>query len=230
VDEAISLANRWQAQGECQWFRGQKEPWPLRSTLSRVRDTWAEAEAIERMVRFVELARTDDALAWLLDESYAHAFFGCLQHYGIPTHYIDFSRSPAIAAFFATNNPAQEQGKDACIYCFETEFLETVLAVVKKRNELPPTAYPEIVRVDIPDLLRMRAQEGEFLYCPAPGMERLFAPRAIVFPFQTPYSGVATSDVYPLDKSPLERHLEAIASQVGVASLYRWLDERDQRH
>lgn len=229
VDEAVGLAQQWLSRGECQWFRGQGLAWTLRSTLSRIHGTWAEAEGFEKMARFVALAKEDEAFAWLLDPQHVHAFFGCLQHYGIPTHYIDFSRSPEVAAFFATNNPDQKEDAEACIYCLETDFLGTVLEVVKGRGDRPEEEYPEIVHVDIADLWRMQAQQGEFLYCPAAGVERLLAPRAIVFPFDKPYSGLSTADVYPVAKSPLEQHLEAISSRIGVASIYRWLDQRDHR-
>src|SRR5438552_8706689 len=86
VEEAVALADRWFREGRYDWFRGQGESWPLRSTLHRAAESgMGELAVIEKLSRLSNKAQNDPALAWLLDESRVHDFFACAQHYGVPT-------------------------------------------------------------------------------------------------------------------------------------------------
>jgi hypothetical protein len=61
----------------------------------------------------------------------------------------------------------------------------------------------------VPDLWRLEAQHGCFLFCPYDNVERLYDFDRIFFPNTHPLRGVRREDVYPERKS----HLEVLLDQ-----------------
>lgn len=105
------------AETKLRWcFRGQTDAtWDLiprvRRGYSREQEKYLSNEFYVRArLRHTVLPASDDAAGWL----------ALMQHYGLPTRLLDWSRSPLVAAFFATepyqrhiNKPTR---KDACIW------------------------------------------------------------------------------------------------------------------
>src|SRR5262245_6799527 len=92
LEEAVDLAQRLKDDGDYDWFRGQLRDWPAHSSLRRLKASQDE-ERIEKTLRrytmFAEWVRQQPELKYVLES--ANDFFAILQHYGVPTNYIDFS-------------------------------------------------------------------------------------------------------------------------------------------
>lgn len=196
IQEALEIARRWKAEGRYNWFRGQTHPWPIVSTLGRLSEEQRE-KARKKMGRFYEWVKATPALEPIADEN---SFFAVAQHYGIPTNYIDFTTDPGIAAFFATQGQIPEGGKYGCIYCLNTK------DIVRFWKTVVPREYPqiELIEVGVPNLWRLEAQFGVFLYCPFDGLESWYAPDWILFPHSSPVATPTAEEVYPARKSSLE--------------------------
>jgi hypothetical protein len=128
------------------------------------------------------------------------------QHYGLPTHFVDFTTDPVAAAFFASQ-PSEAPGDEACIICLDSaeliEFWEDMASLPKFADD----PAPRVLRLDVPNLWRLEAQSGVSLFLPYVGFERLFDMDRIVFPIQSK----PTFDAhvfYPVQKSDLERLLD----------------------
>src|SRR4051812_34590385 len=122
IDEAIELASKFRDEKQYDWFRGQvRTEWPPYSSLMRrlLKDPDALTTQKGRLFRLAEwLGRTPGLEAMVQDTD---AFFAIAQHYGIPTHYIDFTTDPAVAGFFAadTKEPVPP-GTESCIFCLDS--------------------------------------------------------------------------------------------------------------
>ncbi|WP_328323938.1 FRG domain-containing protein [Kribbella sp. NBC_00382] len=211
VAEAQQLAERMKASGECNWFRGQTRNWPVLSSLSR-RDEAQHAEACDRMAAFDHwVDRNPDVRSMIRtrDDRIAVA-----QHYALPTNFVDFTTEPAVAAFFACHEPPLEWSSSdlSCIICVNTDDLRDVWETVRNAGvEIPPF---EEIRVDVPELWRLQAQRGIFLYFPFDeGFERhVYDFDRICFPSPQPPAGCSVSipeeDIYPTQQSQLEISLD----------------------
>ncbi|MBK7940112.1 MAG: FRG domain-containing protein [Lewinellaceae bacterium] len=205
--EALEMALELKRRGEADWFRGQSRNWPLLSSLNRHSDEAFEAAA-NRLANFMAWLKTIPVLQPIAEnEWYAMAV---AQHYGIPTHLIDFTTEPPVAAFFATPSTSSRppEVQEACIICLNTaefdEFREMIRAV---KPEWPD---PERVVVDIRELWRIDAQKGAFIYYPFDeGFEKhWFGFDRIVFPAHEPANAahrpIPEANIYPTQKSDLE--------------------------
>jgi hypothetical protein len=117
VADITREVNSLVAETNLRWcFRGQTDAtWDLlprvRRGYSREQEKYLSNEFYVRArLRHTVLPPSDDAAGWL----------ALMQHYGLPTRLLDWSRSPLIAAFFATE-PYQRHidkptRKDACIW------------------------------------------------------------------------------------------------------------------
>jgi hypothetical protein len=96
--EAIELARTFREKGAYDWFRGQASAaHPVVPTLLRATTDLRLAE--ERLDRFFGWARRTRGLEPIArDETQMHAV---AQHYGMPTHFVDFTVDPDVAGFFA---------------------------------------------------------------------------------------------------------------------------------
>lgn len=209
ITEAVKFASDWKAKGTHSWFRGQNQPWPLVSSLSRVTDDpqkfeWSQA----RIGHFCSWVKDMPALKHLLEEEHVHALFAVLQHYGVLTHYVDFTTEPDIAGFFAAYGPDVAPGTQGCIICIDPDDMVDLLRTASEVTGWQKESWPEKVIVSVNDLWRMQVQSGYFLYLPRAGVEHIYGYDRILFTHdETPYA-ISEERVYPKRKSALELQLD----------------------
>lgn len=205
IEDAVVLAERFRRQGRYDLFRGQREDWPVLATLARL-DRAGVSGAERRMQRFfgwVEAQPELHALAdredlALVDQKYAIA-----QHYGLPTLFCDFTVDPRIAAYFAGTPAAARGAGDSVIVCCNSAHFEAWT----RRCFDGSTPRPEVLRPSFPDLWRMQAQGGVFLFLPLQDVESHYLFDRIVFP-SAPFDDIDVADVYPKRRSRLEMLLD----------------------
>lgn len=110
------------------WFRGHRNAdWPVQPTLWRHGPAGRYTQSDERnfthrfrtraAIRYPQLPLYDDHAGWL----------SLMQHYGLPTRLLDWSRSPLVAAYFALEsylNPSLHDGEvDAAIWVLSPHLL-----------------------------------------------------------------------------------------------------------
>ena len=131
MQDAVELGVQFKDEGRYNWFRGQVKDWPPHSTAVRLlrRGDAEEIQRVEeRWTMFLRwLTHCPELSRWadLSQKCNVHAVEAIMQHYGIPTHYIDFSTEPAVAGFFAADTQTLEYGTMSCIYCLNTEDLKS---------------------------------------------------------------------------------------------------------
>lgn len=211
VNEAVALAREWQRAGTHSWFRGQnKEAWQLVSRLTRAQLLGPqEADAVHaRMGLLCKWVTSVPELRYLLEPEHVHAFFAVLQHYGVPTHYIDFTSNPAIAGFFAACGPDARPGEKGCIIAIDPDKIIGILRTLAEAQQKPQEARPEKVVVSVDNLWRLQAQSGNFLYLPMVDVESICAYDRIIFTHEDKPYDIAEEAIYPKRKSTLEIRLD----------------------
>lgn len=210
VEEAIKLAEAWRKEGRYDWFRGQIQAWPPASTIERKigADAGKQQEYQELIGRFLRWAKDRPDLAYLCDDKNMNALFAVLQHYGVPTCYIDFSKEPAIAGFFSADSiePPKEQIESA-IYCLNTEDLTRFYEEYTRKIPEYENLELEMVSVDVSNLWRLQAQSGHFVYANHPWY-RIYDMDKIVFPWTGYPAYPSKEEIYPMHKSALEQSLD----------------------
>jgi len=222
VGEAITIAEEFKLEGRYRWFRGQIRNWTLISSLNRHSDHASELRRIKHFLAWVKGTKGLEHLAAHLDSAIAVA-----QHHGLPTHFIDFTTEPRVAGYFASEGVETQVAKpfdlDAeqrrfygglparedigVILCLDQDALMDTWRAVSAM--LPPEAAPEFLELDVPDLWRLEAQHGAFLYCPAVGFEeKVFDLDRIVFPHTGQVREPPPELIYPTRKSHLESLLD----------------------
>jgi hypothetical protein len=207
VTEAVQLASEFRNSGRYDWFRGQLQNWPLKSSFARLTRSGQE-DALDKVARLEQWAKETQGLESLTSSiegvSNIDGLVAVAQHYGLPTNYIDFTTSPEIAGFFATDNPKSHPlEKESCIMCLNTGDLRDFW------TGMPPKyPAPEFIQLEVPNLWRLEAQEGCFLFCPYGDFENLYDLDRILFPGTGSFSGIQRTRIYPPIKSALEIALD----------------------
>ena len=198
VEEAVSLCARLKQDGKYDWFRGQRRNWPLQSSFARLDETQRE-EALQRMVRFEQWVKSTPGLEPI--GSSADTTIAVAQHHGLPTNFIDFTTDPVAAGFFASTELSidVDKGEYSCILCLDTQDLEDFWKTM-------PQCYrrAEFIRLSVPNLWRLEAQSGVFLFCPYANLEHIYDLDRILFPPSHLATGIPEYGYYPKRKSPLE--------------------------
>lgn len=107
------------------WFRGQREAkWDIQAGVYRDDHATQERNYVHRFrsragTRYAHLPNQDELALWL----------SLMQHYGLPTRLLDWSRSPLVAAYFALENymyDQEAQPTDAAIWVLEPHNLNLI--------------------------------------------------------------------------------------------------------
>ena len=209
VEEAVELAYKVKDEGRYNWFRGQVRDWLPVSSLQRVLasgDPEQKEKSTRRVAMFFDWIGTIPELRYLQAPEHIHDFFAVMQHYAIPTHYIDFTTDPGVAGFFAADTKSPPIDGKSCIYCLDTDDLMSLWDILKDLDERKGMNI-ELVKIDVQNLWRLQAQKGVFLftnynwYIDYP-MDR------ILFPYSGYPSYPTHERIYPEHKSPLEQLLD----------------------
>ncbi len=197
VEDAVRAAEQLQRSGRPYWFRGQAKDWPLRSSLVRVTAENRDL-VLEKIARYEGWVKHTPGLENLAANT--DAAIAVAQHYGLPTNFVEFTTLPEIAGFFASEKASSETTPDlACIICLDVEDFKEFWQPLAERYR-----PPEFLELTVPDLWRLEAQHGRFLFCPYDNVERLYDFDRILFHNTHPLGSVAREDVYPERKSHLE--------------------------
>ncbi len=199
VEEAVKAAKELMGSNRTFWFRGQAKDWPLRSSLVRARmEQDNDLPIMEKLARYAAWVKHTPGLENIAAD--VDATIAVAQHYGIPTNFVDFTTNPEVAGFFASEKANFETSKDlACIICIDVENFKEFWKLLPKQY-----TQPEFLEMSVPDLWRLEAQCGCFLYCPYENIEHLYDFDRIYFPNTHPLRGIKHQDIYPKRKSHLE--------------------------
>jgi hypothetical protein len=182
--------------------------WPPHSSLRRVldsRDSERQELAARRIGMFKKWLGTIQELQYLQKEEFIHDFAAIAQHYGIPTHYIDFTTDPGVAGFFSADTSTPPSDGKSCIYCLNTEDLISTWETLKELDERKG-AKLELININVRNLWRLQAQRGVFL-CANYNWEIDYPMDKILFPYRG-YPSFPTREEIYVDKSPLEQLLD----------------------
>jgi hypothetical protein len=163
VDEAIAIANTLKREGKYDWFRGQVRTWPPYSSAFRMVLTGEEGwgkKLEDRLPNFFSWLQITPGLEVIANDR--DSAFAIAQHYGIPTHYIDFTTEPSVAGYFACDTQSVLLGVESCIYCLNTDNLRDLwtsirTVMIRDGMEIPDL---EFVNIKVPNLWRLEAQKG----------------------------------------------------------------------
>ena len=210
IQEAVELAYCFQEEGRYDWFRGQVQIWPPISSLQRMYlDQGREFEKLyhKRLEMFCYWLSNTPQLCHLLDQENWHELFAVLQHYGIPTHYIDFTTDPGVAAFFAGDAKHAPAGDcESVIFCLNKYDLSEFCATIK--DALPQEqAQIELVMPEVRQLWRLEAQRGVFVYANY-NWDTDYPLDRIIFPYSGPVAYPTPEQIFPEHKSSLEQLLD----------------------
>jgi hypothetical protein len=209
IEEAVELGHELKEKGDYNWFRGQVQEWPPVSSLFRIQtigDSENEVRVYRRIDMFSNWAKNIRELQYLLEPEHIHDFCAILQHYGIPTHYIDFTTDPGVAGFFAADSKSPPSEGKSCIYCLNTDELMSVWRCLKDLDERKGASI-ETVEIDVKNLWRLQAQRGAFVFANY-NWQIDYPMDRIVFPYSGYPSYPTREGIYPEHKSPLEQLLD----------------------
>ncbi|HMS69339.1 MAG TPA: FRG domain-containing protein [Saprospiraceae bacterium] len=206
IFEAVKIAEYFKKKGVCNLFRGQTSNWPLVSSMARPDvDHEKELLRLNKFANWVNSVKELQSVSKDYDKIMAIA-----QHYGIGTTFLDFTRNPKIAGFFATHNfNSKTNPKDTgTIICLNQSIFEKSWADINYRakNKMG-VQLARILELDVNNLWRLQAQEGVFLETRVASdfLEMFSFFKHIYFPQKAqPYDLVNEDYVYPKNKSHLE--------------------------
>lgn len=197
VEEAIRIAEGLKRSGRSYWFRGQAKNWPLKSSLARINPANHDI-VMKKIARYTWWVKHTPGIENLAINS--DAAIAVAQHYGLPTNFVDFTTKPKIAGFFASEKADSATPEDlACIICLDVQNFKEFWKPFAQRY-----VPPEFLEIAVPDLWRLEAQHGCFLFSPYNNLEQLYDFDRIFFPNTHVLRDVKHEDIYPKRKSHLE--------------------------
>lgn len=142
-------------------FRGQQEPWRLRTTFHRG-DRYRISEFTGKDVKQLHqrLSAITNHYFDLSVPDQNGAFFNLLQHHGYPTPLLDWSYSPYVSAFFAFRSWPINYGDDGeiRIYIFDNEAWQERYPQIQNLDPpFPHLSVMEFISIDNPRLVPQQA-------------------------------------------------------------------------
>lgn len=197
-NEALEMAECWKNEGKYDLFRGQRDSrWLVQSSLTRCSDYQEALDKLGRFEAWVQSTYGLESLAQDIDQIIAVG-----QHYGLPTHFVDFTYTPKVAALFAIADVDSDADYEGCIICLNTPdffgFFEKYSSAIKLEH------LPELIRVSVSNLWRIEAQKGVFLFNPYSHIEHIYDFDRIVFPQNKTPVSFNRQELYPNQESQLE--------------------------
>jgi len=226
IEEAVELGNQLKEKGLYNWFRGQVRDWKPVSSFFRIQETRSQEkeDAVRERIRlFCDWLRKTPGLEYLLQPDRVNDCYAIMQHYGIPTHYIDFTTDPSVAGYFAADTIEPPQEGHACIYCLNTDDLLSLWKVLATLDERKG-AEMELVSIDVTNLWRLQAQYGVFLYCNY-DWSMDYPMDRILFPYSGFPSFPTKDRIYPENKRPLEQLILRYLDLENRIEGEKWLDD-----
>lgn len=199
--EALKLARRFKKEKKYDLFRGQNEDWPLISSEGRLSPEKMEENGKRLLWLCDFLSQYESTNKYIKN---VDDFVAIAQHYGIPTDFIDLTRSPEVALFFATHSKRSLIGKEGVLICLNSNHFKTVIEfcsiIFEQKNITPPYIY----ETEINNLWRLKAQNGCFMQSQLINLETFYPFDKIIFPHNECVDIVDVSIIYPENKSDLE--------------------------
>jgi hypothetical protein len=201
VNQAVAVARCLKERGKAHWFRGQVRNHPkLMPSFDRL-DEPARQNALQRLDRFTHWVESTPGLETLAASS--DAMIAVAQHHGLPTTFLDFTTDPGVAGFFASYSPdAVDLDTEGCIYCLDIQKADEIWNMVK--STLGSDSDVERLVLDVPNLWRLEAQKGVFVWSTYVDLNIPFPLDRIVFPYRGPVASPTPEQIYPKRESPLE--------------------------
>lgn len=224
LEEAVELATRFKNQGIYDWFRGQQEDWPLYSSAARRGISQEKQEEImEEQLLLVRWMRETAGISDIAKD--IDAVLAIAQHHGLPTSLLDFTTEPGVAGYFASSDKKGSKGK-GFIYCLNTEDLRNFHEEMRAHSpDYRDSSDIAFIHSDVPNLWRMEAQHGVFLYAPSNFFDYYLIDQ-IEFPHPSNLSFPTKRDIYPEQKSPLEIELDHFFEILANSRFHKALRDR----
>lgn len=110
--------------GENYIFRGQKEGWPLQTSLQRtnVNKQWPEGDSVTFLLKSINESKDQFKELKKRSVKRPNDLLSLLQHYKLPTNFLDFSKSPIIALYFAFSQALLSSPDIEELYCSKNFF------------------------------------------------------------------------------------------------------------
>jgi hypothetical protein len=195
IKEAVLKAREFKENGKYDYFRGQQECWPLVSTFCRL-PLEEQKKAVVNFSNLIEWSYTHKNLRDVIKTD--DEFIAIAQHYGMPTNFIDFTRSAEVAGFFASSQESSSN-KESCILCLDSKDLFDFM-----QDFDDVTFKPELLELNVPNLWRLESQQGVFLQSNYTNFEHIYDFDRIIFPSGSLENQINKNEIYPNRKSQLE--------------------------
>ena len=141
------------------WFRGHADrDWDLIPSIQR--DLAINSEE-ERMLTNEFRVRTSQVKPDAPDREDYSSWMSLMQHYGLATRLLDWTKSPLIALFFAVENAYTPDGKDACLWVLRPEVLNKHQIDSNKVFPIDSITVEEMLRRAFKDPYRPSGREDE---------------------------------------------------------------------
>lgn len=213
VNDALELAEHLKETGEYDLFRGQCHTYEIRPSALRLD---VSAQSVEKNLNeFANWVNRTPDLKSL--HGNGNAIMAVAQHYGLKTPFLDFTRSPRIAGFFATDGGKRED--TGTIICLNKKRFKESWEDINRNYYKDNNQYlTEIIDIDVNNLWRLQVQEGEFLRCHVdPSLLEMFSCFLhIYFPQRSDTKIFPSEKIYPVEKS----HLEVLLDQYFLIASY----------
>ncbi|MCL2053790.1 MAG: FRG domain-containing protein [Oscillospiraceae bacterium] len=160
------------------FFRGQSSLWEIKSSLHR------HHSSKEQFQKACNISAS--ALEWLINNPFISSILNgnddyamaIAQHYGCPTDLIDITTNFRTAAYFAVSeNEKHTSIPNGCIWVFTQKDLRELRDILKTnffgcfeglpqslQDKLAKNDYRQLLQIDMPQLSRLNAQDGAFLW------------------------------------------------------------------